>query len=151
MNLAKKLGVAVTAAAMLAMSAMSAFAADYTVEMYGIGSDGTIKYSTHTETMVDSVTKSGDYYTIVFCPTEVTMGSTTITGYISALSTPSYAGTLEDNYLTIRYIPEDVSFSAQKDGKTVTKSGTPITYSVKTGSFSHPNSSGYLVVEEIAD
>lgn len=149
MRLTRKVGVTMMALAMTAMSAMTAFAAGYSVEMYGIGSDGVAKYSTHTENMVKSVEKNGDTYKIVFQPTDVTMGSTTITGYISELTANGYEGELDDNNcLTISYEADDETFEAVKNGETVTKSGTAITYKIQTGSFAHPNSAGYLVVIE---
>lgn len=145
----KKIVVVMMALAMTIMSAMSAFAATYKAELYGIGSDGSCKYSEHSETMVKSVTKVGTKYRVVFQPTTVQTGSTAVTGYISALTANGTAGTLnDDNELTILYTPADVEFTATKDGKTVVKSGTPITYSIATGSFVHPNSAGYLVIVE---
>lgn len=149
-NIKRKMVVLMMALAMTVMSAMSAFAATYKVEMYGIGSDGTCQYSEHTEGMVKSVTKRGSRYTVVFQPTTVQMGATAVEGYISALTANGTAGTLDDttNELSITFTPAPVDFTGVKDGETVTASGTPITYSIATGSFTHPNSSGYLVIVE---
>lgn len=148
-NMNKKFVVVMMALAMTIMSAMSAFAATYKAELYGIGANGTGQYSEHSETMVKSVTKVGTRYRVVFQPTTVQMGSTAVTGYISALTANGSAGTLNaNNELTVLYTPADVEFTATKDGETVVKSGTPITYTIETGSFAHPNSAGYLVIVE---
>lgn len=147
-NMNKKLVVVMMALAMTIMSAMSAFAATYKAELYGIGNDGTCQYSEHSDAMTKSITKTRTGYTIVFQPITVQMGATAVQGYISSLTASGATTSFNEDTkeLTVNITPSAVEFTAVKDGETVVKTGTPITYSIATGSFEHPNTSGYLVI-----